>query len=266
MSDMHASERDRIILNQLKERGFVSYRELAFRLPASPATLRRDLDRLQKNGKLIRVRGGAQLADAVTADAPLALSPPRTADNPDTCQTAKKAIGREAASQCMPGEAVIIDAGTTTLQMCPHLEPLGLQVLTNSLHIVGALMDQPHTGISLPGGVLFREKNILLNPLEDAATQSFHASKMFLSCAAISRFGLMQSDVILLQAERKLLTQADEVVLLADSTKFSASASHVLCALNKVHTVITDCNIDPTAADMVQSAGARLIIANGTYM
>jgi DeoR family transcriptional regulator, ulaG and ulaABCDEF operon transcriptional repressor len=258
---MHAAERDKIILTLLEEHGFVSFQELSHRLDASPATLRRDLERLQSMGRLLRVRGGAQ---PTSLDAPggARLQGVPFHENINLNRAAKEAIGKAAARLCRPGDAVIIDGGSTTLQMCPHLEPLNLQVLTNSLHIVSALLQQPNTNVSIPGGVVFREQNIVLNPFEEVTPRSFHASRMFVGCAAVLRFGLMQSDIILVQAERKLLNLADEIVVLADSSKFRASAGHSLCELSKVHTLVTDRGIDADATAMLKDAGVKLIVVD----
>jgi DeoR family ulaG and ulaABCDEF operon transcriptional repressor len=255
---MHATERDQVILNLLDERGFVSFQELTRRLDASPATLRRDLDRLQVDGKLVRVRGGAQ--PCVAARDGLHLQGVPFHENINRNRAAKEAIGAAAAVLCRPGDAVIIDGGSTTLQMCPSLEPLGLQVLTNSLHIVSALLQQPNTRVSIPGGVVFREQNIVLDPFDDTSTRSFHASRMFIGAAAVNRYGLMQSDIILVQAERKLLGLTDELIALVDSSKFHASAGHLLCDLSKVSTLITDSDIGDASAKMLESKGVRLIV------
>jgi DeoR family transcriptional regulator, ulaG and ulaABCDEF operon transcriptional repressor len=258
---MHATERDRVILNLLEEQRFVSFRELSHRLSASAATLRRDLERLQDAGKLKRVRGGAQLgSDGEIAGFHLQGVPFH--ENVNRNRNAKEAIGKAAAELCRPGEAVIIDGGSTTLQMCPYLESLKLQVLTNSLHIVSALLQQPNTGVSIPGGVVFREQNIVLDPFVDATTRIFHAGRMFIGAAAVGRHGLMQSDIILVQAERKLLNLADQLIALVDSSKFEASAGHLLCELTRVHTLITDTGIDDASAKMIEGAGVKLITVN----
>ncbi len=255
---MHSAERDRVILNLLEEHRFVSFRDLSQKLDASAATLRRDLERLQDAGKLKRVRGGAQLGtDAEITGFHLQGVPFH--ENIGRNRAAKEAIGKAAAALCRPGEAVIIDGGSTTLQMCPYLEPLKLQVLTNSLHIVSALLQQPNTGVSIPGGVVFREQNIVLDPFVDASTRTFHASRMFLGAAAITRHGLLQSDIILVQAERKLLNLADQLIALIDSSKFAASAAHQLCELSRVHALITDDHIDEASAKMVEQYGVKLI-------
>jgi len=257
---MHSAERDRVILNLLEEQRFVSFRELSRRLSASAATLRRDLERLQEAGKLKRVRGGAQLDTAEITSFHLQGVPFN--ENVNRNRAAKEAIGKAAAQLCHAGEAVIIDGGSTTLQMCTYLEPLRLQVLTNSLHIVSALLQQPNTGVSIPGGVLFREQNIVLDPFAEAGTRTFHASRMFLGAAAVTRFGLMQSDIILVQAERKLLNLADQLIAVVDSSKFAASAAHLLCDLARVHTLITDTGIDDASAKMVKAAGVELVVVD----
>jgi DeoR family ulaG and ulaABCDEF operon transcriptional repressor len=256
---MHATERDRIILGLVEEEGFVSFRELSRRVAASPATLRRDLERLQTGGKLLRVRGGVQPAGGLEESNAFHLRGVPFHENINLNRVAKEAIGKAAAELCRPGEAIIIDGGSTTLQMCPHIEPLKLQVLTNSLHIVSALLQQPSTGVSIPGGVVFREQNIVLDPFEEDDDGVFHASRMFLGAAAVTRHGLMQSDIILIQAERKLLKQADELILLVDSSKFKNSASHVLCELSRVRAIITDDGIDDASAKMVEGCGVKLV-------
>jgi DeoR family ulaG and ulaABCDEF operon transcriptional repressor len=258
---MHATERDRVILGLLDEKGFVSFRELSRRVTASPATLRRDLERLQTVGRLVRVRGGVQPTGGVDHMSGHHLQGVPFHENINRNRAAKEAIGKAASELCSPGEAIIIDGGSTTLHMCPHLEPLKLQVLTNSLHIVSALLQQPTTGISITGGVVFREQNIVLDPFEDVDTRIFRASRMFVGAAAVTRHGLMQSDIILVQAERKLLNQADELIVLVDSSKFKASAGHLLCELARVHTLVTDSDIDDASARMVESSGVKLIVA-----
>jgi DeoR family ulaG and ulaABCDEF operon transcriptional repressor len=260
-SKMHVTERDRVILSLLEEEGFVSFRELSRRLSASPATLRRDLDRLQTDGKLTRVRGGVQPTSGQTLNNRARLQGVPFHENINRNRPQKEAIGRAAAALCKPGEAIIIDGGSTTLHMCSHLDPLRLQVLTNSLHIVSALLQQPHINVSIPGGTVLREQNIVVDAAEDPSTRTFHASRMFLSAAAVSRHGLMQTDIVMVQAERKLLNQAEELVALIDSSKFVASAGHVLCELKRIRTLITDDGVDPASIRMLEREGIKVIVA-----
>ena len=260
---MHATERERLILAALTPTGFVTYRDLEARLDASPATIRRDLTRLESAGQIARVHGGARLVG--NGDGAADRGHRLTGTPFDLAITrnlpAKRAIGRAAAALCQPGEAVMIDGGTTTLQMCPHLQGLDCQVLTNSLHIVDALLAQPGTSILVPSGTVFREQNIILAPAGEDSMPRFHAPRLFMGAAAVGPRGVMQQDVILVAAERRLLTRADEVILLVDSAKFVASSGAIVCGLDEVDVLITDSGISDIAADIVRAAGVRLIVA-----
>ena len=259
---MHAAEREKVIMGLMSQTGFASYRGIEAILDASPATIRRDLARLEEQGLIVRVHGGAKLPEpADDADeAPQVWGTPF--DQAITQNlAAKQAIGRAAAALCQPGEGVMIDGGTTTFQMCPHLEGLNLQVLTNSLHIVNALMPQQGTRILVPSGAVFREQNIILAPAGEASMPRFHAPKLFMGAAAIGPKGVMQADVVLVAAERRLIDRAEEVILLVDSTKFGSSSGTIVCSLDEIDVLITDDGLDATSRRQIEVAGVKLIIA-----
>jgi DeoR family ulaG and ulaABCDEF operon transcriptional repressor len=259
---MHAAERQQAILDLFKERDFVSFSELDRCIDASQATIRRDLGRLETEGRIARVRGGAKLTQTTRrTDDGAHLQGVPFHENIALHPAEKEAIGRAAAALCLPGESIIIDGGSTTLQMCPHLAPLGLQVLTNSLHIARALIPQPNTRISLPAGSVFREQNIILSPFEDDGASRYRASKMFIGAASIGQHGLMQTDVILVQAERRLLSRADKTIALVDSSKFNAPAGHAVCDLQDIDIVVTDAGLKATDAEMLKKAGVEIIVA-----
>lgn len=258
---MHATEREAAILSMLEERGFISFRDLESRMDASPATLRRDLDRLANDGLIERVHGGAKTARGREGSVSAHLSGSPFHENVEKQKSEKRAIGRAAAKLCVAGEAIMIDGGSTTLQMCPHLEGLNLQVLTNSLHIVNALLPQAGTKVSVPGGAIFREQDIILSALDDDLMPRLHAPKLFMGCAALGPFGLMQADVVLVAAERRLIERAEQVILLADSSKFTHSSGNVVCDLAEIDTVVTDSGVPNEHRDMLVDAGVELIIA-----
>ena len=260
---MHAAEREQLILSLLAERGFIAFPDLESRLEASSATIRRDLEKLELSGRISRVRGGARLTSHVESRS-AHLSGVPFHENLSRNLTAKQAIGRAAAGLCHSGESIIIDGGSTTLQMCPHLEELSLQVLSNSLHIVSALLPQPRTNVMTPAGMLFREQNIILSPYEEDGISSYRASRMFMGAAAVGRHGVMQSDVILVQAERRLRGLADQLVLLVDSSKFAASPGHVVCGLEEVGILITDDGIPSQVAKTIEAKVGELIVVSAS--
>ncbi|MDE2410222.1 MAG: DeoR/GlpR transcriptional regulator [Sphingomonadales bacterium] len=254
---MHADERERLILAALEPTGFVSWRELEARLAASPATIRRDLARLEAEDRIVRVHGGARRREA---ERPHLLGTPF--DQSITQHlAAKQAIGKAAAALVEPGEGIMIDGGSTTLQMCPHLAGLDCQVLTNSLHIVNALLPQAGTRILLPSGSVFREQNIILAPAGEDSMPRFHAPKLFMGAAAIGAQGVMQQDVILVAAERRLIDRAEQVILLVDSSKFGSSSGAIVCGLDEVDVIVTDPGVENGLLDRIRRAGSRVIVA-----
>lgn len=261
---MHAAEREKLILDALARTGFVTYRDLEAQLDASPATIRRDLGRLERLEKLVRVHGGAKIVSAHGSkpEGILHLSGTPFEQAIELNLAQKQAIGKAAAALCEPGEGIMIDGGTTTLQMCPHLDELNLQVLTNSLHIVNALLPQAGTRILLPSGALFREQNIILAPSGEDSMPRFHAPKLFMGAAAVGARGVMQADVVLVAAERRLIDRSEQVILLVDSSKFQSSSGAIVCALDEVDTLITDRGIPLDAARAIEAAGAKLIVAD----
>ena len=257
---MHAAERESAIFRLLGDNGFVSFRELERQLDASPATIRRDLERLAGAGRVVRVHGGAKLP---VEEAPAAnLTGVPFHHNINRNRGAKEAIGKAAAALCRPSEGVIIDGGSTTLQMCPHLDGLALQVLTNSLHIVSALLPHASTRITVPGGAVFREQNIILSAAGDDLMPRFHAPKLFMGAASVGPQGLMQSDVVLVAAERRFIERAEQLILLVDSSKFEGSSGHVVCDLDEIDVLITDGGITPAQRAVLDAAGIEVIIAH----
>ena len=261
---MHATEREALILAAMEPAGFVSYRALEAQLSASPATIRRDLARMVEAGLIARVHGGAKRVapdEAGTSDGPLRLVGTPFDQAIALHLAAKQAIGRAAAALCEPGEGIMMDGGTTTFQMCPHLAGLDLQVFTNSLYIVSALLGQPGTRLLVPSGTVFREQNIILAPAGEDSMPRFHAPKLFMGAAAVGPQGVMQADVILVAAERRLIDRAEQVILLVDSSKFASSSGAIVCGLDEVDVLVTDAGIGPEMAAMVEGAGVRLVIA-----
>ena len=260
---MHAAERERLIIEALRPTGFVSYRELEALLDASPATIRRDLTRLEEEGQIVRVHGGAKLPegdDAATAPS-FSLSGTPFEQSIGQNLAAKQAIGRAAAARCQPGEGVMIDGGTTTFQMCRHLDGKDLQVLTNSLHIVNALLPQAGTRILVPSGTVFREQNIILAAAGEESMPRFHAPKLFMGAAAVGLQGVMQADVVLVAAERRLIDRAEEVILLVDSSKFDSRSGTIVCGLDEVDVLITDAGIPPHLHEAFVARGIEVVIA-----
>lgn len=256
---MHEKERHRIILSAVQEKPVVTVAELVDLTESSEATIRRDIAALHVQKRLRRVRGGAE-----------ALSPPQFVGlagrpfrvNEIMHQREKQAIAKAAAALCADGDSVIINGGTTTFQMVNHLAARRLQVFTNSFPIAEHLLKHTRNTVMVSGGTIYREQNIILSPFDNDVTRNFWARRMFMGAQGLGPLGLMETDPLLIQAEQKLIDQADELVVLADSSKFSRRSSLILCPLKRISTVITDDRISDQDAAMLEAAGVSLIVAD----
>ncbi len=263
---MHATEREMAILSLLERNdGFISFRKLEKLVDASPATLRRDLERLAGQGRITRVHGGAKLPELLdrddSADADRLLGVPFH-ENINRMPNEKAAIGRAAAALCKDGTTIMIDGGSTTLQMCQHLVDRDLQVFTNSLHIVSRLLGQENTRILVPGGGVFREQGIILSPVGDETMPRFHAPQYFMGATSVGPQGIMQPDVLLVAAERRLIDRADELIVLVDHSKFRGSSGNVVCGLDEVDVVVTDDGASDEDVAMLKAAGIAVVVAS----
>jgi DeoR family ulaG and ulaABCDEF operon transcriptional repressor len=110
----------------------------------------------------------------------------------------------------------------------------------------------------LSGGTIYREQNIILSPFDNDVTRNFYARRMFMGAQGVSQLGVMEGDPLIIQAEQKLIDQADELVLLVDSSKFARRSSLILCPLERVSTVITDDEAPEEAVTMLRDAGIRV--------
>jgi DeoR family ulaG and ulaABCDEF operon transcriptional repressor len=113
----------------------------------------------------------------------------------------------------------------------------------------------------LSGGTIYREQNIILSPFDNDVTRNFYAKRMFMGAQGVGPLGLMEADPLLIQAEQKLIGQAEELIVLVDSSKFENRSSLVLCPLTRVTSVITDEKVSDKAASMLEAADVNLIIA-----
>ena len=134
----------------------------------------------------------------------------------------KRAIAREAVALCNEGDAIIINGGTTTFQMVHYLTARRLQVFTNSFAIAEHLVKHSKNQVMLPGGSIYRDQSIILSPFDNDVTRNFYARRMFMGAQGVGALGVMEQDALIIQAEQKLINQADELVLMVDSTQVPA--------------------------------------------
>jgi DeoR family ulaG and ulaABCDEF operon transcriptional repressor len=262
---MHVHDRWRRILDVLTPEKVTLIEDLSDKLSVSPATVRRDLNELDRLGRIRRVRGGALPVGGAAAED---LRSPRLQGQVAFSETeisnaeAKRAIGRRAIDFCSPGQSIIIDGGSTTFMMASQLPNDPYHVLTTSIPILNCLLPKSNVRLTLPGGELFREQGIVLNPYEDEILQNFSASVIFMGAQAITARGLMQTDPLLVQTERRLIERANRIVVLADSSKIDASASLAVCPLSRIDVLVTDGGLTEQARSFLDTAQIEVVIAS----
>jgi len=255
---MRETERHRVILSAVQDRPVATVGELVTLTGTSEATIRRDIATLHVQKKLRRIRGGAE---AISPPAFPGLVGRPFAVSQTMHAVQKQAIARAAVELCEDGEAIIINGGSTTFQMVHPLATRRLQVFTNSFPIAEHLLKHSRNTVLVPGGAIYRDQQIILSPFDGDITRNFAAMRMFMGAKGLGPLGLMEADPLLIQAEEKLLGQADELIVLADSSKFDNRSSLVLCPLDRIDVVVTDDGIPDRAAAMLEAAEIRLIVA-----
>jgi DeoR family ulaG and ulaABCDEF operon transcriptional repressor len=250
-------KRRKRLLKLLAEHHNASVPQLVEWLSASPATVRRDISWLAARNLLTRTRGGA--ANLAQKKRNLTLTSETFEHNIQCFADRKRAIARYAAGMCEEGETIVINGGTTTFMMADFLVDKHLKILTNSFLMAERLLLSSENEVILPGGKVYREQNVILSPFDNDITQHHYAAKMFMSVYGLSLLGLMEADPLLIQAEKRLIGQAEELVVLADSSKFAKKAGLILCGLDRVSCVITDTHASDAAVQLLEQSGVKVV-------
>ena len=258
-------ERQNRLKELLAQRGTSDLDSLAAELQVSQSTVRRDVDLLEHAGLVERTHGGvvwlgekqANGSAAATASGRPYAFDQRTHYRRDE----KLRIARAAAGLVKPGQTVLIDGGTTTYYLARELTGRSMQLVTNSLPIGNLFLNDDGVELLLTGGLVYPRYGVLLGPHVETFLASIHASTLFLSCAGVHDGGVYNQNLLLVQAERQMMRQVQQVVLLADSTKFGQQALAKLCDLSQVHVVVTDAGIEPQHREAIRTARCELIVA-----
>lgn len=254
MSDMH---RHKIIVDLLRERPFASVRELQDMLGVSAATVRRDIDRLHEAGEARKVYGGVSVSEASIAHESSARP---FNENRGIAVDAKRAIAAKAETLVHDGDAIIVHAGSTCFQLGVRLASRSLSIFTNSIPLTAHLGDYGTCQVTVSGGEFHREPGII-HDLSGTAP-AFMASKFFVGAQGIGPGGIMESHPLLSKTVRELAECTNEIIVLADSRKFSIRPRNVVLPLGRIDALVTDEGISEGAARMLEDAGIALHIAH----
>ncbi|MEN8813795.1 MAG: DeoR/GlpR family DNA-binding transcription regulator [Glaciecola sp.] len=255
---MLEKHRQQLIKDILDQQQFASVRSLTEKLNSSEATIRRDITKMSKRNEIKKIRGGAESIHGEPIKKHIASSVFRV-DKAKRSET-KKRIAKRAVELCSDGDSIIINGGSSTFMMGEFLPQVSVNVFTNSFVLANHITENSDNQVSLPGGEIYREQGIILSSYENDCTPYYHGKMMFMGSPGVSRFGVMESDPLLIRSEQKLKKQAEKLVILADSSKIGKKSSLVLCPLSEVDIIITDSKVDPKEVKFLEENGIEVLI------
>jgi DeoR/GlpR family transcriptional regulator of sugar metabolism len=247
-------QRKQLLLQRLSADGQLIAKDLAQELGTSEDTIRRDLRELAQAGKLQRVHGGALPASAAVGNLQV-----REQVFPEE----KLVLGRAGAAMIQPGQVVILDGGTTALQVARHLDPsLRATFVTHSPNVAVALAAHPHIDILVLGGRLFRHSMVTVGAeLIDAASR-LRADLYFMGVTGVHpEAGLSTGDAEEAAVKRALHTRAAETVVLASSEKLLAASPFLVTTLGDISQLVVPRGTPPRTLRALRAGSAKVVTA-----
>ncbi|MGO8671473.1 MAG: DeoR/GlpR family DNA-binding transcription regulator [Capsulimonadaceae bacterium] len=252
---MLVMERRREIVSLIERERSVRVTSLARLFDVTQETIRRDLEQLEMEGKLVRSHGGAvtRLGGVETPQS----------DREAHCMAEKVAIAREAVRHVNDGDTILIDASTTALHMARVLPDIPITVITNSIQVCVELSNRPRVRAVSTGGVLSVATLSFVGPRAEQMLTEYHVDRFFFSCTAIDlEYGL--SDVSEAEAvlKRRMMSVADRTYLLVDKSKFGVKAFKRFAGVDEVDVIVTNDTLDPSIMDMLVAQDVQVLLGH----
>lgn len=245
-------ERQQQIVNLLAERGVVSITELTERLQVSHMTIRRDIQKLEEQGSVLSVSGGASLTQRIRSE-------PSHAAKRSLMQDAKVAIAQAAADQVEQGSSVYLDAGTTSLELARFLAPReDLMVVTNDFMVCAYLIEQGCCRLYHTGGQVIRTNQSCAGEATAHFLRNLHLDIAFLSASSWDAMGISTPDEQKVPVKRAVVEAAANRILICDSSKYSKVGTFNVVGWEAIDQVITDAAFPEGAEEVFALHGVKL--------
>jgi DeoR/GlpR family transcriptional regulator of sugar metabolism len=251
---MLTTRRKQAILAALKLYGQVVAKELSETFGVSEDTVRRDLRDMAAEGLLQRVHGGALPASPAAAD---------FAQRQQISAAGKSAIARKAAGLILPGQVVILDGGTTCVELARHLPTtLHATVVTHSPSVAVELVRHPGIEVVLFGGRLFKHSIVAVGAAAIEAIGHIRADIYFMGVTGVHPVaGLSTGDLEEAYVKRALASRAAEVVVLASAEKINAASAYVVAEITTANTIIIERETPKASIDALAALGIKILRA-----
>ena len=251
---MLTSHRKEYILKVLKEQGQVIAKSISREVGLSEDTIRRDLRELASEGRLQRVHGGALPSSPAVVD---------FAGRQQLAPDEKLAVGRAAAKMIRPGQVVMLDGGTTTLQVALHLpEELRATVVTHSPTIAVALVQHSNIEVVLIGGRLFKHSVVTVGAAAVEAIARIRADVYFMGVTGIRPdVGLTTGDLEEAHIKRALSSSAAETHVLLTAEKINAASPYLIAPLSDIDGIVVDSSVGTDLLEPYERMGLSIVRA-----
>lgn len=249
-------ERLNKIMLMINTYGVVNVNELAKKFGVTVETIRRDLELLEKKNMLKRVYGGAISNASKSTERDYTVRESIKIDE-------KRAIARKTAELIHDGDSIVFDLGTTTLEVAKCLsDKKGLTCLTNSLTIGMELSRNPSTRVFMLGGKLRRGDFSTSGFMAESGLQNFRVDKAIIGVSGITvKNGVTDYHIEEANVRRKMISIAEKVILVADSSKFGISTFVQVCPLEQIQVIVTDWNISQEIVDSFKITKTQICVA-----
>lgn len=234
MYELLAIERRKRIMSILQENGSVLVLELSKKFNVAEETIRRDLEKLEKEGLLKRTYGGAVINDNAGTDIPLNI---REVTNIE----GKRAIGIKLAEYIEDGDTIILDSSSTALAVASKIKNKRITVITNSVKIVLELADAKDCRVISTGGNLRDRAMSFVGHMAEGAIRNYNVDKAIIACKGIDKGKhVTESNEMEAEVKKAMISAADKVFLAVDHTKFDKVAFVRMLDLKDIDMIFTD--------------------------
>lgn len=250
-------ERRRLIRELVQEHGRVTVDDLARRFTTSSVTIRGDLNALAYQGTIARSHGGALRIGTGIKDTPVTVKETRW-------HAQKQRIGQAAANMIQDGETILLDSGSTTLEIARQIRKLKLKsltVITNALNIAMELSGLPQVRVMMLGGLLRQTSSSLVGPYAEQTMTKLSADRLFLGVDGLdSQTGVTTPDPLEAALNTLMIRVSRQTIAVMDASKLGQRSLSVITPVRSLHMVITDMGAAAGTVETLRAAGVQVLL------
>ncbi|BBI32389.1 DeoR/GlpR family DNA-binding transcription regulator [Cohnella abietis] len=252
------TDRQELVLAYLERYGSISLPEMTEKFDCSEATARRDLEELEKTGRVIRTMGGGAKyeSNVISREVPFH-------EKQSELFREKEAIAYRAASLVEEGDVIGLTGGTTTFLIAKELKKRrNITVVTNAVNIAMELADSYELQVVLTGGVLRNRSFELCGPLAEQTVKALNIHKMFMGVDGVTKDGVSTYSELEANIASLLMQRSSKTIAVFDRTKIGKSSLFHVASLKELHACITDEQPESSLKDALELASVKVYMAN----